>query len=221
MTNQTLTFEFNTAITGINEETGTFNSEDHRDAVLPLRGRIMQHDGVFGCNINRFDMSVEYRDNVTNSAAVAEWVQVTIDWATQNLLDLFPLRGDKRVLATPQTEWPFRRVIITFNSNLARFTPMSHITKQIMDQQAFADATRQVAIELTDLDGVKGYVLELRAAALDIDTRVTDVDRAKQHLESVISKIAAGRLSTSYVGLFPYLRDQDDLTFGFIVQDAN
>ena len=60
MSEPRIQFVFNTAITGLPEDTGAWDEKVHNDAVLPLRGLIMQIDGVSGCHIARYGMMVQY-----------------------------------------------------------------------------------------------------------------------------------------------------------------
>lgn len=197
-----LRFDFNTAITAVETETGKFDENVHRQAVLPVRGKIMSHDGITGCYIARYGVSVEFLDNVITSEKVAEIVQSVVDWAATN--GLFSLRGEKTPTSTldqPVTP-PLRYIwaIANFDSSLIVYPPS---TKGGTDTEAFNSATLPVAELITAIDGVSDFKVQLQGVAVQIDTRVTSTDDAIAHLKTVVQ---------SLVGLtgpwFPYLKSK-------------
>jgi hypothetical protein len=197
-----LSFDLNTAITAVETETGKFDENAHREAVLPVRGKIMSHDGITGCFIARYGIKVDYLDNVTDAEKVAQVVQSAVDWAASN--SLFPIRGQKTPTATldQPVNPPLRYIwaIANFNSSLIAYPPS---VKGGTDTEAFYTTTKPVAEKITEINGVSDFKVHLQGVAIKIDTHVTSTDDAIAHLKSAVQ---------SFVGAdgpwFPYLKGQ-------------
>lgn len=196
-----LTFELNTAITALDTETGKFDEDAHREAVLPVRGKIMSHDGVFGCFIARYAIKVDFLDGVTDAEKVAGVVQSAVDWAAAN--GLFPIRGQKTPTAkleqppaapSPRHIW----AIVNFDSSLVAYLPS---IKGGTDTEAFYSATKPVAEKITAIDGVTNFKVSLQGVAVQIDTEVTSADDAIAHLRTTVKELVSAE-----GGWFPYLK---------------
>lgn len=196
-----LTFDLNTAITAVETETGKFDENAHREAVLPVRGKIMSHDGITGCFIARYAIKVEFLDGVTDAEKVSEVVQSAVDWAADN--NLFPIRGQKTPTATldqppaapsPRHIW----AIVNFNSSLIAYPPS---TKGGTDTEVFYTATKPVAEKITAIDGVANFKIQLQGVAIQVDTQVTSTDDALAHLKATVEDLAK-----TEGGWFPYLK---------------
>lgn len=197
-----LSFDFNTAITPLESETGKFDEDKHRAAVIPVRARIMAHDGMTGCFIARYAIKVDFLDNVIAPEKVAKAVQSAVDWAAEN--GLFSLRGEKSPMATldqPITP-PLRYIwaIANFNSSLIAYPPS---TKGGTDTEAFYTTTNPVAEKITAIDGVSDFKVQLQGVAIKIDTHVTSADDAIAHLKSTVQD-----LTESEGPWFPYLKGE-------------
>jgi hypothetical protein len=90
---------FNTAVTGINPETGEWDSEAHYSTVAPLRGKVMQIDGLADCFIARYAIEITYMSNVAEQTALIKAVQKAVA-EVSDMEGFFPLRGDKTPAAT-------------------------------------------------------------------------------------------------------------------------
>ena len=100
MLQEQVTLEFNSAITGLNKDTGAWDEKIHNGQVMPLRGLVMQIDGACGCHIDRYTMTVSYVVAVTNRdfviAACQNAVRKVATWE-----GFFPLANGKDVEVTP------------------------------------------------------------------------------------------------------------------------
>jgi hypothetical protein len=95
---KTVFFVFNSALTQLDKATGKFDDGEHRKMILPLRGKIMQIDGVTGCFIARYAVRVEIFLPAADEADIQRQViQIFEDAANEGF---FPLRGDKQVKIT-------------------------------------------------------------------------------------------------------------------------
>ncbi len=192
-------FSFNTAITGVSLTDGKFDEDAHRLQVLPLRGRIMQHDGVTGCFIARYGVEVEFLDNVTDEAAVEAFVLGAVRWAADEA-GLFPLRGDKTPAAAMNRPEPqYRgRLYIEFGTSVVDY-PVSDKAEE-WDDKTFRASVQLLAQLMTRFDGVVNYQLRLRTASITFDTRVTNREAVEAHLRKVFTDAVAGEKFFPFVG---------------------
>lgn len=210
MSNRKLSFEFNTAITAIEDQTsGAFNNDRHNELVKPVRAQIMaspNSDGLVGCHIARYGMSVEFLDNVTTVQAVTELVQTAIEWATAN--GLFPLCGDKTPTATLERadsneQW----IVIDFSTDLVTFKPVRPDSDQTgRHWKAFYDSAQNLVRALIKLDGIVDIEIRPRYAALKIRPGQTDTQVVIDHMWQVLEGYRD--LDDSY---FPFVTDEHPL----------
>jgi hypothetical protein len=195
-------FKFNTAITGVDESDGTFDEAAHKRAVLPLRGKIMQLDGVTGCHINRYEVTVHYVPGITTPELIEEAIRAAIEeLLAEDDCELFPLRGTKKPTATfnpPQTT-PTHRVEVNarFGSYVTKF-PVGE--KNGYDKAAFDGSTKRLVEQLVDFDGVIGCELYLQTVTITFDDRIANEADVKQLVTDVISEAAEGEEFFPYLG---------------------
>ena len=195
-------FSFNTAITGVDETTGKFDEDAHRKQVLPLRGRIMQLDGMTGCYIARYGLEVEFLDTVTEEATVEAHVLEAVRWAAGQD-GFFLLRGDKTPAATmdrPEPREPQHRgwLYINFGTNVVDY-PVSDKAEG-WDAETFRASVQELAKKMTGFDGAVNYQLRLRTASITFDTQVTNREAVEAHLRQVFTDAAAGGEFFPFVG---------------------
>ncbi|MCI5108749.1 MAG: hypothetical protein MRY49_02780 [Candidatus Pacebacteria bacterium] len=92
---------FNTALTKINEEDGKFDEDEFLKQVLPIRGKIMQIDGVCGCSIGRYGFDVVCVENATDMEVLKKSLEEIFEKECVNE-GFYPLKGDKE----PKLIWP-------------------------------------------------------------------------------------------------------------------
>jgi hypothetical protein len=195
MSDQKVTLEFNTAITELDPATGKWDEKEHNQSVIPLRGLIMQIDGVTGCHIARYGMEVNYLPRVISRSAVIEAVQAAVQECAK-AADFFPMRGDKQPAALasePQksrtTCWWIAKV--TFNTDLfINFD--DDATKAVEDE---------LLRELATGDGVRRPGIGQRTAWVLFDKRITQPADMREHLESFVAGLMRSRKEKE---LFPF-----------------
>jgi hypothetical protein len=221
MSTISLTYKFNTAITGVNEETGKFDEAKHREAVLPLRGRLLQHDGLTGngLQIDRYEMTINYVPEVTNPEAIDAVVDEAVAWAAEQE-GFFPLRRGKH-LKTPKATrvLPYQRppsdntvVYIDFHTNIVHY-PIGD-EKEGWDEAAFRQATKPLADRMIDFDGVRSWQLRLATASITFAKKATNAEAVIAHLRQVFQDFR------SEEHFFPYLGEDETLDLTFEVKDA-
>jgi hypothetical protein len=200
-------FQLNTGITGLGEN-GKWDEDMHREQVMPVRGKIMEHDGVTGCFIARYYIEVKFLDYVTNEEAVAAVVQEAVDWAATQQ-GLFPKRGVKTPTATFDQPKPessvYDTVIVRYNSYLSPY-------KITMDHQynkaAFQEETLAIAERVTEIDGMEDFKIGHDGARIKFDTRYNNRQAVEAHLRRVFEWAATQEQ------FFPFLGDKPlELTF--------
>jgi hypothetical protein len=212
MSVRTLHFTFNSAITGVSIENGKWSEVTHRHQILPLRGRLMQCDGITGINIGRYEMDIEFLPNVTDAETVITVVNESIDWASKQE-GLFPLRGDKLIEATLEPSptsalTNIFKVTVHFGTQIMAFP----VHNNEFDADKFWLKTNQLARELAKLDGIVGCEMYLDAASLTFDTLLTDVEKVQAHIRAVLLQPLEEESN-----LFPFA-NRHELRLGFTVQ---
>lgn len=197
MSNDTrkITFDFNTAITRLDPDTGKWDEKVHNEAVMPLRGLIMQIDGVSGCFIARYAVEVTYVPSVTDQTLVIEAVQAAVlKVSCQD--GFFPLRGEKTPSATlPEppkptydTWWVAR---VTFDTDLFVDT----------DETSTAKVVGELITRLADADGARQPGATQRVLYVRFDRRQINPENMTAHLKKVITEIMEQRTNKNY---FPF-----------------
>lgn len=190
-----VTLDFNTAITGLDPETGIWDEKAHSKTVMPLRGLIMRTDGVSGCFISRYDMEITYVPGVTNRELVIEAAQAAVREISENL-NFFPLRGEKIPTATApelkksvhETWWVAR---VTFETDL--FINTDEVsTKKIIDE---------LIARLAEADGARQPGATQRMLYVRFDPRQVSSENMTAHLEKVIAEVMEKRTEKGY---FPF-----------------
>jgi len=173
---------FNSAITAVSEEDGSFSDKLHVKRILPLRGRSMQIDGVAGVFIARYGMEVTYFDEIVNADEIVRRVQQAIDGllgvSTEKANELFPLRGAKWPTVTLEKPAPrkptYRKMVVAeLPSDITRYTKSSEEWKQF---------EQHVCGSLVNLDGARGCKINYREVGLIFDTRFTSKTAVQRHL---------------------------------------
>lgn len=204
-----LEFQFNTAITGIDPSTGAWNEKTHNTAVLPLRGLIMQIDGVSGCHINRYDMRVEYLPRITSMTKVARGVRAAVvEIADRD--GFFPIRGNKKPRAvfqkpakrTPTKCWWIAEV--KFGTDL--FVAEDKKTTQAIQ--------KKIVAKLAKADGARDPYVNQRRAYVMFNPDVIAAEAMKSHVEKVAGKLLRHRAANGY---FPF----GEPSFEFVVGETN
>ena len=202
------TFRFNTAISAINELTGKFDEDAHRLLILPLRGRIMQIDGVWSLEIGRYELTVKWRSDVTDEATVTPRVIEAVEWAAGQP-GFFPLRGEKTPVGIPQLPPPPApphkgRLYVGFGSSVIAF-PASE-TSDGSDDSKFRHDTQSLVDELTNIDGITDIMFRLHEAVIWFDTDIIPSSDVATHVLSVLTAATQGSK------FFPYILEGEELT---------
>jgi hypothetical protein len=198
-------FLFNTGITGLGEK-GKWDEDVHREQVMPVRGKIMEHDGMTGCYIGRYYIEVQFLDYVTNEETVAVVVKHAVDWAaTQE--GLFPKRGDKTPTAALDRPEPsvYDTVVVNFNSYI-----LPYKTSKTHDYNSgvFKEETYPIAERLTEIDGMESFKIGHDGARIKFDTRYNNQQAVENHIRQVFEWAARQEQ------FFPFLGDKPlKLTF--------
>lgn len=195
MSESKIQFSFNTAITGLPEATGAWDEKAHRDAVLPLRGLVMQIDGVCGCHIARYGMTVDYVGGVASRDLVITGVKAAV-MAVSDGKGLFPLRGEKKpavtleapTIARHHTWWAAR---VDFDTDL--FVDIS--------EEATQAICNELKARLVDADGARNPGVGQRVLWVNFDPRITSSVDMEDHLRSVVREIMESRKEKKY---FPF-----------------
>ncbi len=189
------TLDFNTAITGLDPKTGTWDEKAHNKTVMPLRGLIMQIDGVSGCFIARYAVEVTYVPGVTDKMLIIEAVQAAVGEVTGKE-GFFPLRGEKipsACLPEPvkpiETWWVAR---VTFQTDL-------FVDK---DEESTAEIVNGLIANLAAADGARHPGVTQRMLYVQFDRRQVSPENMMAHLEKVVAGITVLRSSTGY---FPFV----------------
>lgn len=200
-------FNFNTAITGLSKESGTWNENLHNQTVMPLRGLVMQIDGVTGCFISRYGMEITYIPGITSKKSIIAAARAAVGTAT-GMDNFFPLRGRKtpvaRIPRRPKsvynTWWVAR---VDFNTDL--FVNMAVSSEEL---------TAPLVARLAKADGARQPGVGQRVAYVKFDRRQASPESMKAHLENVVGEIMAEREAKGY---FPFA----DSTFSYRTYATN
>lgn len=192
-----LKFGFNTAITGIDKSTGAWNEKAHDNAVKPLRGLVMQTDGLVGCYISRYGMEVSFLTDVTDAPMVVEAVQAAVG-EVSGKPGFFPLRGDKTPTAIyeepakPNYDNNWRVSRVTFDTDLFVDT----------DEESTNKIVEELTARLVNADGMRQSGVGQRKLFIMFDERQTSRAAAEMHLKSTVAWIMAERSAKGY---FPFV----------------
>lgn len=206
---QKVTLELNTAITGIDRDNGRWNEQLHNHTVLPLRGLIMQIDGVFGCHINRYTIEVNYFTFVTDMATVVERVQAAVSKVAERD-EFFPLRGEKAPLATPSEpekstydKWWEARV--TFSTDLYTEPGLGKRNEELI---------QKLSERLVAIDGARDPYVDQRLMYIRFDKNIASPEVMRAHMEKLAGEMVAERMSWSH---FPFATEP---TFSYRVYET-
>jgi len=203
MSERKISLRFNTAITSVGLIDGRYDDEQHNRQVMPLRGKIMRIDGVYGCHIYRYSVEVQFFTDVTDEATVVAAVQAAVDEVAP-LEDMFPLRGLRKPAAIaprPQPKAPPRVIKLT-----AQFAGLVVKTRAAgMTASSFEQETDILADAIANHEGVTSVEMTADGVYIQIITRLTTVEAVKLHVESVVAKAKRG--TDGYRGreYFPFL----------------
>ena len=193
MIQSSLEFKFNTGITAPFEEgTGKFLEDDHKDQVLPMRAKLMELDGLTGCNISRYDLQVNYVASVVDRDAIIAHVNEVVAWAA-NQEGFFPNRGDKTPTAEARLPAPseperFAWVRVEFPTQVIRYPALR--SEHGMDTVKFNEKVHPLAEKMTAAHGIVGYDIHLLDAAVRFDTVLTTRTAVADHLLRVLKETA-------------------------------
>lgn len=196
MSNHRVTLDFNTAITRINPNTGKWDSDAHDKAIMPLRALIMQTDGVSGCHIARFDVSVTFLPSVTDDDTVIQAVQNAVNEVSSQT-ELFPLRGKKTPTATPgEPESRWLTVDVKFDTDLYIGT----------DQQLTKSIVNELKVRLGKADGARKTFVSQRQLQISFNERQVSREVMSAHLQKVVESIMNDRQEVGYFqqSFFPF-----------------
>ncbi|MGV9001475.1 MAG: hypothetical protein ACOH18_00755 [Candidatus Saccharimonadaceae bacterium] len=189
---------FNTAITGLSKETGRWDEKVHNSAVLPLRGLIMQIDGVSGCHISRYAMKINYLSNIVSEKAVLRAARAAVheaDFFPED--DLFPLRGTK----TPkiQRSKPAQQPINTWWVARVDFNTDLFVNN---NETQTAEITDELVGWLADADGARSPMADQRYLLVKFDHRQISPESLEAHLKKVVGRIMEEREGKKF---FPFM----------------
>lgn len=192
---RTIKFDFNTAVTGLNSDTGKWDENVHNKAVAPLRGLIMQIDGTAGCHIGRYSVEVNYMADVTSRAKIIREVKIAVRKAAE-MDGFFPLRGKK----TPQARAPkpTKRTYDTWW--VARVLFNTDLYTDRGDEVTTA-LRNNLLTHLADADGARRPGLTQRVLYVKFDRRKVEPEPLIAHLQRLVAKIMDERDAKGY---FPY-----------------
>ncbi len=214
MNEVTVQFRLNTALAAL-DEMGAFKNDEFRELVLPLRGQIMQHDGLVGCSISRYNIEVKYLRNVTDVETIDKIVQDAVQWASEQQ-DFFPLRGVKTPSAViiPTIETTEEEILIDFSSYVVGFPPSPKAEKFNMEK--FRYVTHHLAEAMTNTDGVTSFQLRIQSARITYDARFNTREKMIKHLRLVFENAANGEIypPNGQGEYFPFL-EEDELEVEF------
>jgi hypothetical protein len=211
-----INFKFNTALSAI--EGGKFNDEAFKALVMPIRTRLMEIDGLTGCNIARYGIEVSYEKDIVSKTKLIRLVCDIFASFAEQADTYFPLRGNKvprLIVDRPRRQrstepW----VYINYKSSVVRY-PVGTGQDSMFDEAKFRALTAGLPEKMTDKDGVLGWKLNLRYAGIKIDTRVLSIEEAKTHLTRVFTR-AVTEEGKDY---FPYLEVGEPLKYEFVVSN--
>lgn len=214
MSERTINFTFNTAISDVDPQTGRLNEDAQGNLVRPLLARIKQIDGVYFCYIARYGMEVKYIVEATNVETLEREINAAVEWAaTQE--GFFPKRGNKTPRAIlEQSKSPMRKVVVQFGTHCLAY-PVNALGKY--DSATFKHKTQALAARLADTDGIVDCTVELNGAILEYDSRITDHGRVTEHIETVLDETLDDDFNFDVEEVFfPYVRNgYSDLSLRF------
>ena len=211
MAEHKIQFMFNTPFTGVIRETGKFDEETHKALALPLRGRLMQIDGVSGCYIARFGFYVEYFDEMTDRDAVVTAVEALVAEYNEKLVEsgYFPLRGEKTPGASPKTakKWRYNKVTTGIDS-LTGYTTVDGDPNEF-DAAWFNSRVRPLVEKLGNANGVTKVEITMTSLGVTFDSRVTNFTEIKNHVKYTLAQVR------EQYGFFPHVAEGAELKFTF------
>jgi hypothetical protein len=189
--------DFNTAITGINPDTGAWSEKTHNTTVLPLRGKIMQIDGVVGCHIARYGLEVTYLQDRVTKTALTRAVKAAVAEIANNADIFFPLRGKKTPRLTiprsrPSTTRTWHCVEVEFNTDL-HANAGEELTTAIKEK---------LKLRLMQVDGARRVYVTQRCLQVCFDKDATAEEGIVAHLQQVVREILESR--ADYALYFPF-----------------
>jgi copper chaperone CopZ len=213
MAEKKIQFVYNTPITGVSKPTGAFDEESHRNLVLPIRGQLMQIDGVSNCFIARFGFYVEYYDEMTDQLTVAAAALLIIAAYGEKPADsgYFPLRGDKTPAALPEfpktTKCRYQKVTTGTDSLVGYVTVDGNPNE--FDADAFNAKVKPLVELLGNYNGVTKVDVTITSVDVTFDSRITTISAVRAHIEATLNA------TRQKEGFFPYVAEGDDLMLYF------
>lgn len=209
-------FQLNVAVIELPPGSGKMPSkEEFSDLISPLRGKIMAHNGMTGCKIERYEITVHFIESIISEDEVAEIVEAAIAAVFEEEgNELFTLAGDTPPVVTrgwkPKEERPPTRCTITVSTNSFLTGFNMKPGEAGWDKEGFALETEIIRTNLVNMDGVLNCEVFGRSANLTVDLRVvSDLDAVEAHMRWVFESAAA-----DLDNLFPFIEpDQLQLTF--------
>lgn len=195
MTDNRIHFEFNTAITAVNPDTGKWDEKAHNETVMPLRALLMQTDGVSGCFIARYGMEVNYLSSVTSRARVIKAAKAAVK-EIAGREGFFPLRGRKNPLARP--EQPAKRTSDTWWVAHVVFNTDLFVDQ---DESSRVQLINELTARLVNADGARQPGVGQRQMYIKFDRRQVSPERMEAHLKLVVAELMRNRREKGY---FPF-----------------
>jgi hypothetical protein len=199
MISSTRSYSFNTRIAPLDMH-GKFQDEMHRDLAMHLRGRLMQHDGMSGCEVKDYEMTVHYMRNVITVDAVDAAVAEAIDWAARQV-NYFADRGDKTPTATPPAsstdngESTEGKVKIIFPSYILPYLVDS--VEGNYDKAEFNRRIQPIALAIANQDGVYNLSMYLGSVTISYQKRFTTGANVAHHAAEVLAIAAKKHVEES------------------------
>jgi hypothetical protein len=190
-----LKLEFNTAITDLDPNTGKWDEQAHNYAVRPLRGLIMQIDGVSGCFIARYGMEIDYMSDVTSKAQITKAAKAAVrDVAARD--GFFPLRGKK--VPSARTPKPVQSTSATWWVAQVSFGTDLFVDK---DEESTTKIVHELTSWLANADGARQSGVGQRMLYVKFDQRQVSPEKMEAHLKLVVAQIMNKRTEKGY---FPF-----------------
>lgn len=192
---QRIQLDFNTAITGIDAETGAWNEKVHDMAVMPLRALLMQIDGVYGCHIGRYAMQIQYYPNVTSKEEVIAAAEKAVEEVSAKD-GFFPIKGEKTPVV--QVEPAHSSTVTTWWVARVDFDTDLYINK---NKKFEASVVNPLGARLAKADGARENGVWQRGMYVQFDQRQTTPESMEAHLKNMVKKIMKNRVKKGY---FPF-----------------
>jgi len=228
-------YDLNTAVSYVVTADEGFDEASHVELIKPLRDRIvLNRDGILKCYVGQYFIKVEFVSDVIDWTEVRQIVEEAIEWATTNIVGIFPLRGEKTPAIvkkqTPKRKTNKASVLARCKTNAIPFYP-SKTDRNQYDTVREALEVYPLARALTSLVGINGYKIGSDGARLDFNTDFVDTETVKAHMERVFkaakrpalirlywafaSTVTFGRVSRR--DYFPFITSTRDLEIEFEV----